>query len=102
MTATLTTCKKERIKALDLQLLSKEVSLMELSSFIGMAVASDPAVELAPLRYEYLEIVRNRELGSHHGNYSSSVILDCHAQKLATWWVKNIDSQIKYLRSSPH
>ncbi|MPC46369.1 hypothetical protein E2C01_040087 [Portunus trituberculatus] len=63
----------------------------------GMAVASDPAVELAPLRYKYLEIVHNRELANHHGNYSSPVLLDCHAQELVAWWVNNIDSQVKSL-----
>ena len=103
MTATLTPRRKKHIKAQGSLLLNKDViSLLELSSFIGMAVASDPAVELAPLRYKYLEIIRNRELARHHGNYSSPVLLDNHARDLITWWVNNIDSQTKSLRSSPH
>ena len=101
MTATLTARKKERVKAQGLLLLEGDVSLLALSSFIGMAVASDPAVELAPLKYKYLEIFRNRMLSLHHGNYDSHVILDGHARELVTWWVKNIDSQVKPLRSSP-
>ena len=97
MSVTLTSRKKEHIKAQGLLLLNREVSLLELSSFIGMAVAADPTVELAPLRYKYLEIVRNRELAIHHGNYSSPVHLDSHARDLITWWVNNIDSQVKSL-----
>lgn len=102
MTATLTPRKKECIKAQGLFLLNRDVSLLALSSFIGMVVASDPAVELAPLRYKYLEIIRNRELSNHHGNYNSPVLLDCHARELVTWWVDNIDSQVKSLRSCPY
>lgn len=103
MTATLTPRRRKHIKAQGSLLLNKDViSLLELSSFIGMAVASDPAVELAPLRYKYLEIIRNKELARHHGNYNSPVILDNHAQGLIKWWINNIDSQTKSLRSSPH
>ena len=99
MTTTLTSRKKERIRAQGLWLLNEVVSLGELSTFIGMAVASDPAVELAPLRYKYLEIVRNRELTHHRGNYSAPVVLDSHARDLVSWWVHNVDSQVKSLRS---
>ena len=82
MSATLTSRKKDHIKAQGLLLLNREVSLLELSSFIGMAVAADPAVELAPLRYKYLEIVRNRGLATHHGNYNSPVHLESVVLKL--------------------
>lgn len=57
-----------------------------------MSVSSDTAIELAPLRYKYLEIVQNRELPNHHGNYNLLVPLDCHAQELVSWWVKNRSS----------
>ncbi|MPC85039.1 hypothetical protein E2C01_079797 [Portunus trituberculatus] len=67
-----------------------------------MAIASDPAVELAPLIYKYLEILHNRELVNHHVNYNSPVLLDCHARELVAWSVNNIDSQVKSLRSCPY
>ena len=63
-------------------------------------MASDPAVELAPLRYKYLEIVRNRELARHHGDYRSTITLDDHTRRLITWWIDNIDTQSKSLHSS--
>ena len=60
MTAALPSVRKERIKAQDRLLLNKEVTLLELPSFIALTVASDPAVELAQIIYKYLEIIRNR------------------------------------------
>ena len=47
-----------------------------------MALAFDPTVELAPLGYKYLEVIRNRGLACYHGNYSSPVLLDNHARVL--------------------
>lgn len=102
MSASLTSRKKQHIQAQGSLLLNREVSLLELSSFIGMVVAADPAVELAPVRYKYLEIVRNRGLATHHGDYNSPVHLDDHARDLIAWWVNNIDSQVKSLRSCPY
>lgn len=54
MTATLPFRRREHIKEQGRLLLKGLVTLHDLSSFIGMAVASDPAVELAPLRYKYI------------------------------------------------
>ena len=60
MTAALPSVRKERIKAQDRLLLKKEVTLLELPSFIALTVASDQAVELVQIIYKYLEIIRNR------------------------------------------
>ncbi|MPC67251.1 hypothetical protein E2C01_061424 [Portunus trituberculatus] len=68
MIATLPCCRKEQIKVQGWSLLRSEVTLTDLASFIGLAVASDPAVDLAPIRYKYLEIEKNRELHRSHGN----------------------------------
>ncbi|MPC74268.1 hypothetical protein E2C01_068624 [Portunus trituberculatus] len=65
-----------------------------------MTVASDPAVELALLRYKYLEIVRNGELARNHGVYHSTITLDNHARRLINWWIDNIDTQSKSLQPS--
>lgn len=59
MTATLSPYRKEYIKKQGLQLLQGDITLLELVSFIGLAVASDSAMELALVRYKYLEIIRN-------------------------------------------
>ena len=68
---------------------------------MGLAVASTPAVPLAPLRYNYLEIIRNEDLVHDHGDYTGPVLLDCHARKIIHWWVHNIDSQYNSLRPKP-
>ena len=52
----------ECIKTQGLLLLKKDPILHDWAVFIGLAVASDSAVPLVPLRIKYLEIVRNREL----------------------------------------
>ena len=100
MTVTLPSCRKERIKDQGLVLLKDNVTLQDLASFIGLAVASAPAVELAPLRYRYLEILRNQGLARSCGDYDAKITLDIHARDLVTWWVANIDFQEKSLISS--
>ncbi|KAK4303876.1 hypothetical protein Pmani_024127 [Petrolisthes manimaculis] len=62
MTATLPSRRRHSIKKHGNLLLKGDTSLHALAVFIGLTVASEPAVTLAPLRYKYLEIVRNKEL----------------------------------------
>ena len=101
MTAILPFRKKERIKKQGLLLLGGEVTLLALASFIGLAVASAPAVSLASLRYKYLEIIRNNGLSRSFGDYTSTVLLDAHSKELVTWWIHNVDSLSKSLLSCP-
>ncbi|XP_045104423.1 uncharacterized protein LOC123499956 [Portunus trituberculatus] len=75
-------------------------NVRDLASFIGLAVAAEPAVDLAPVRYKYLEIIRNRELARHQGDYAARVSLDEHAKELVLWWDNNVPLQSKSLRSS--
>lgn len=98
MTATLPFRRKERIKQQG-ELLLRQITLQDLTPFIGLTVASAPAVQLAPLGYKYLEILRNRELARSHGNYNVVVVLDDHAKTLIHWWIHNIDSQFSSLHS---
>ncbi|MPC70963.1 hypothetical protein E2C01_065229 [Portunus trituberculatus] len=100
MTTTLTSRRKERIKEQGLLLLKGNVILRDLSSFIGLTVASAPAVELGPLRYRYLELIRDQGLARSCGDFDKFITLDCHAQHLVAWWVANIDFQEKSLLSS--
>lgn len=100
MTATLPSCRKDRIKESGRALLRGPVTLHGLTSFIGLAVAFEPAVELAPVKYNFLEIIRNRELARNKGNYLSKIALDSHVKDLIIWWVQNVDLQSKSLRSS--
>ena len=73
MTATLPLRKIIKIQELGRLLLRERVSLRDLASFIGLAVAAEPAVDLAPIRYKYLETITNRELVRHHGDYGARV-----------------------------
>lgn len=101
MTATLPSRRKERIKTQGLRLLNKNPTLHDLAVFIGLAVASDSAVPLAPLRYKYLEIVKIRELSRSKGNFAAVITLDRHAIDVIQWWLDNIDFQTKSLVSCP-
>ena len=101
MTATLPVRRRERIKQQGKFLLREGITLRDLAIFIGLAVASTPAVPLAPLKYKYLEIIRNKELARSHGNYDVSVFLDDHAKDLIKWWIHHIDSQSNSLLTSP-
>ena len=83
MTVRLADRKKDKIKNIGLSLLARdEVSIRDLASFIGNVVAADSGVPLAPLRYKQLEIVRNRALLTHKGNYDSLITLPVRARKI--------------------
>ncbi|MPC72529.1 hypothetical protein E2C01_066839 [Portunus trituberculatus] len=76
MTATLPLRKIIKIQELGRLLLKDRVSLRDLASIIGLTVAAEPAVDLAPIRYKYLEIIRIKELDQHHGDYDTRVSLE--------------------------
>ena len=99
LTATLPLREMIKIPDLGRSLLRVRVSLRDLASFIGLAVAAEPAVDLAPVRYKSLEIIRHTELARHHGVYSARVFLDVHAKELVLWWVNDVSLQSKSLRS---
>ncbi|KAK3881370.1 hypothetical protein Pcinc_014187 [Petrolisthes cinctipes] len=101
MTATLPSRRRNNIKEQGSLLLKGGTSLHALAVFTGLTVASEPAVTLAPLRYKYLEIVRNKELVKNKGNYSAIINLDDHAKDLISWWIHKIDLQSKSLLYSP-
>ena len=91
MSVSLTEVKKEKIQVLGRKLISDvEVSLRELSSLIGSLVASDHGVPRAPLRYKYLEILKNGALVLCKGDFDSFVTLDRRALALIQWWVDNV------------
>lgn len=101
MTATLPQRKKDCIKDQGISLLKEDISLHSLASFIGLTVAAAPAVSLAPLRYKYLEIVRNQGLNQNFGNYNAKIVLDDHSRELIIWWINNVDSLSRSLLSCP-
>lgn len=101
MSATLPPRRKERIKSQGAVLLQGDPSIHDLASFVGLAVASEPAVNLAPLRYKYLEIVKNENLVIHKGDYSALITLDGHAKDMVSWWIHNVDSQSRSLLFCP-
>ena len=101
MTITLPEGKISRIRDLDQSLLKRNVtSIHDLASFIEQVVFAGIAVPQAPLRYRYLEIIRNMALIRSKGDYKVEVCLDEHARYLIAWWVNNLHSQRKSLRSS--
>ena len=94
--------RKDKIASLGTRLLSQSsVCVRDLASFIGCLVAADNCVHLAPLRYKYLEIVRNVCLREHKGNYDSFLALDGHARDLVSWWVDNVHSLKRSLATVP-
>ena len=68
-------------------------TLHELSSFIDLAVFAGVAVPQAPVKYKYLEIVRNMALIQSKGDYKANIILDEHSRDLICSWVNSITFQ---------
>ena len=96
MTIKLTDKKKRKISELGIELLAQEsTSIRELARFIGNLVATEPCVYLAPLKFKYLEIIRNNALSKHNGNFDGFIKLDAKAREVINWWINNIHSQVK-------
>lgn len=88
MVVSLTRKKQVHIKKLGRKLLqAPQVKVRLLASFIGCLVAAGPGVPYAPLRYKYLEIVRNDALTLSRGNYDHFLVLDSRARVCLDWWV---------------
>ena len=102
MDVTLSSRKVIKIRDLgNFVLASTRVSVRLLSSFIGNLVAAGPGVPVAPVRYKYLELVRNRALVGSRGDYEAKVTLDTHARQLVLWWTNNIHLQSRSLLCDP-
>ena len=102
MTVTLASNKVVKIRELGTSLLaSPRVSVRDLAVFIGNVVAAGPGVPVAPVRYKYLELVRNRFLAASGGNYEALVSLDDHARQLVKWWSHHLHLQCRSLLCDP-
>ena len=96
MTVALTQRKKDKIERLGRALLRrKNVSIQELSEFIGNVVAADQGVEYAVLHYKGLEIERNRALKKAFGNYTNMMTLSDTGREDVQWWLDNIQTAQK-------
>ena len=90
--------KRQKIQDLGSWLLSEvTVPIRKLASFVGSLVAADQSVPRAPLRYKYLEILKNRALVANKGDFDASVTLDCRALDLVRWWVDHIPHLTRHI-----
>jgi hypothetical protein len=96
MNVSLAPRKMDKIVMLGKTLLTKsKISIRDLASFIGNTVAAEPGVPLAPLKYKFLEIERNKHLADSRGNYDTMITLSKPAKQLIDWWTSNIHGQSK-------
>ena len=103
MTIKLTEVKADKIKNLGLKILNMDkIKIRDLAGFIGNVVAAGESVQQAPLKYKYLEILRNEALKENCGNFDAPLHLDKRAKCLIHWWTSNIHSCFRSLqRSNP-
>ena len=100
MTVSLTSKKQDKIRNMAIELLnSRKVTIRDLASFIGNLVATQPAVPLAPLRYKYIEIAKNKLLNANNGVYDAKVSLASKERFHIAWWADNVHKQYKSLRN---
>ena len=98
MTIKLTPSKADKIRTLGLQLLrQRDIRIRDLAMFIGNVVAAGESVKHAPLKYKYLEILRNDALTQNCGDYEAVLHLDERAKSLIHWWTTNIHSCVRSL-----
>ncbi|MES9882674.1 MAG: reverse transcriptase domain-containing protein [Sedimenticola sp.] len=68
------------------------VTIRELAKVIGKLVASEPAVPHAPLFYKPLEIVRDKALKVHRGNFDAPVLLTRDTKLCLEGWIDNVST----------
>ena len=69
--------------------------IRDLAIFIGNVVAAGDSVQWAPLKHEYLEVLKNEALKSNCGDFDALLCLDGRAKCLIHWWRSNIQHCIK-------
>ena len=91
MTVTLPVEKQERIITLGKKLLDKsKVKIRDLAQFIGVVVASLPAVKYGALFYRFLKKDKINGLRENFGNFEKFKTL-CDQSKLEiNWWLQNV------------
>jgi len=91
MTVTVTREKGLKIINLCNKLRSRDVcTIRQLAEVIGVLVASEPAVDFAPLYYKGMEHYKNIMLQCHKGDYEVTVSLPNKVKCDLLWWVDNI------------
>ena len=102
MTIRLTLAKKEKIRNLCKNALTKEkIPIREVAKVLGNMVASFEAVPFGPLLYRILECEKIKALKIAHGNFDSDMKVSREAQDEIMWWYHNIDSAYKSLKHNP-
>ena len=90
MTIRLTNEKAQKIKKAGVKIRNKaECSIREVAQFIGLCVASFPAVRWGPLHYRQLEKLKSVSLKENRGNFEVLIQLNDQAIKEIDWWINN-------------
>ena len=71
-------------------LISKIISIRQLSSFIGLCVHAFNAITLAPLHYRSLERDKVFNLATANNNYDALMTLSKESITEITWWFENV------------
>ena len=101
MTLTLTSEKKERIKKLAKVLLTKNITIRMLASFVGNLTASFEAVPYGRLYCRHIETCKIGALKVAKGNFEAPCYLSQQAADEIQWWVDKIDNAKSHIRSTP-
>jgi hypothetical protein len=96
MTIRLTETRRDEIRVLCQQLLSKRrTNIRHFAKLIGKLVAAIPGVEYAPLYIKPLERIKEQELKNHRGNYNSFMTIPNSQIPILNWWVDNVSHAYK-------
>jgi len=91
MTVTLTHDKGMKIQGMCNKLRARDFcTIRELAEIIGTLVASEPAVDFAPLYYKGMEHYKNTMLQCNKGDYEATVSLPGKVKEDLAWWENNI------------
>ena len=102
MTITLPQGKMDKIKTLCRVILTTpNPTIREVAQLIGNLVAATEAVPLAPLHFRTLENEKIVALKQRKGNFDCSMVLTPLALSDISWWLNNIDLQVRHILPVP-
>ena len=96
MTVCLTPERKNELIAYCKGFLNKsKCTIRQFAKLIGLMVASEPAVEHAPLFYKPLEKIKEFQLRINKGNFDRYMKINSKCKDAMQWWIDNLTSSFK-------
>lgn len=76
-----------------------KIQLQDLAEFVGLLISAIPAVEYGQIYTRHLEFEKTKALVANNWNFSESIVLSNLAKGEIEWWMINLPSSNRLIRS---